>query len=144
MISRYTLVLLCAAVTSMPLGAEGSQKEPAGPVEDLIKRKVLWAVPVTRSGAAGWLLSEVASGPPDPRSAAHGITMGLKCSRRLDPNTPDDLCTNEGEWFLVPFTLDNYAERWYFLDTLPDSDAAATSAAASGAGSRKRRAEARR
>ena len=50
----------------------------------LLNRKVLWALPVARTGSPGWIVSQVRGGPSDPRSAALGVTMRLKCTKRLD------------------------------------------------------------
>jgi hypothetical protein len=79
----------------------------------LIKRMVLWCVAATRSGAPGWILSEVLGGPRDPKSAAMGITMRLKCNRRLDPGTPEDVVDADG--LDVAFNLDNYGTRWVIV-----------------------------
>lgn len=96
-----------------PTGFVLAEKPDAMPaVASLTRRKVLWALPVARRGSPGWIMSEVAGGPPDPSKAAMGITMRLKCTRRLDKETPDDLLNESVE---VPFNLDNYRERWWLL-----------------------------
>ena len=59
-------------------------------VSKLLKRKVLWVVEYDRHGSRNWIISQIASGPPDPRSAAQGVTFQLKCSKRLDQITQVD------------------------------------------------------
>jgi hypothetical protein len=88
----------------------------------LVKRKVLWAIQVTRLGSPGWIVCQVAGGPPDPRRASQGVTMCLKCTRRLDNGTPKDLI-GDGADNAVAFTLDNYGRRWCLLDEV-DQDSA--------------------
>jgi hypothetical protein len=88
----------------------------------LMKRKVLWALPVTDKGFPGWIVSEIAGGPPDPRSAMLGTTMRLKCTKKLDKNTPQDFVDNK-EGVRVAFTLDNYETRWCLLEPLSSDEA---------------------
>ena len=78
----------------------------------LLNTKVLWAIPVTASGAAGWIVSSVCGGPLTPSSALIGVTMRLKCTKRMDKATPADLLVEAVE---VAFNLDNYGTRWCML-----------------------------
>ena len=79
----------------------------------LLNRKVLWAIPVTSTGAPGWIVSSVAGGPLTPTSAMGGVTMRLKCTKKMDKKTPDDLLDDHVE---VAFTLANYSKRWCLLE----------------------------
>jgi hypothetical protein len=63
-------------------------------------------------------ISEIVSGPPDPASAALGITVQLKCTTRHDANTPEFLLK---ERVKAAFSLDNYGVRWFLLDKQPNS-----------------------
>jgi len=78
----------------------------------LLNTKVLWAIPVTASGAPGWIVSSVCGGPLTPSSALMGVTMRLKCTKRMDKATPADLLVEAVE---VAFNLDNYGTRWCML-----------------------------
>ena len=74
------------------------------------------ALQVTRQGSPGWIVCQVMDGPPDPRSAAQGITMRLKCTKKLDDRMPEELVGDSDR--AVAFTLDNYGRRWCLLDTM--------------------------
>jgi len=85
----------------------------------ILTRKVLWAIPVTASGAPGWIVSSVSGGPLTPSSALMGVTMRLKCTKRMDKATPNDLLKEPIE---VAFNLDNYGKRWCLLDEENESE----------------------
>lgn len=78
----------------------------------LLGRKVYWHVPLRLDGTPGWIVSEIACGAPDPQSAANGITMQVKSTRRLDGNAPVFLFR---EAYSVPFSLENYGESWFLF-----------------------------
>jgi hypothetical protein len=78
----------------------------------ILKRKVLWFLPVRLDGSAGWVVSEIAGGAPDPAAAASGVTMMLKTTRRMDANAPEWLILDR---FPASFSLDNYGEGWQLL-----------------------------
>ena len=83
----------------------------------LLNRKMLWAIPVTASGAPGWIVSAVdGGGPLTPSSALMGVTMRLKCTKRMDKATPNDLLKEPVE---VAFNLDNYGQ---LLDEKSESE----------------------
>jgi len=100
-----------------PIAPEGfgfaNQPTSMPAARTLINRKLLWAIPVTASGAPGWIVSMVGGGPLTPSSALMGVTMRLKCTKRLDKATPSDLLKEPVE---VAFSLDNYGKRWYMLE----------------------------
>jgi hypothetical protein len=79
----------------------------------LLKRRVMWFVPVRLDGTSGWIVSEIAGGAPDPRQAALGVTMQLKSNKNLDSNTPKWLLK---ELFNNKFNPQNYGEEWFLLN----------------------------
>ncbi len=52
-------------------------------MSELVGKRVLWALPLCKDGNPGWVMCEIFGGPPDPASAAQGITVQLRCSSRL-------------------------------------------------------------
>ena len=80
----------------------------------ILNSSVLWLVDATQSGVPGWIRSEVLGGPPDPKAAAQGITMRLRCNKRIDAKTPPNVIDKDNGT-LVAFTLDNYGKRWVML-----------------------------
>jgi hypothetical protein len=78
----------------------------------ILKSKVLWFVPACMDGNPGWVTSEIVAGAPDPLSAASGVTMVLKTTRRMDVNAPAWLIRDQ---FGAHFSLANYTEAWYLL-----------------------------
>ena len=81
----------------------------------LIKRTVLWAIPVARNGAPAWIRSVVDGGPLTPSSALLGVTMRLRCTLRLDKATPSNLLREPVE---VALNLENYGRRWFLLEEI--------------------------
>ena len=69
--------------------------------------------------APGWIVSAVGRGPLMPSNALTGVTMRLKCNKRMDKATPDDLLR---EPVAVAFNLDTYGKRWCLLDVRCESD----------------------
>lgn len=59
-------------------------------------KPVLWLVRVNASGKVGWIRSEVQGGPPDPTASARGVTMVLRCTKRIDRETPKDVIDKNG------------------------------------------------
>ena len=103
-----------AGVAVPPVGFALSAAPPIMPApRSLINRKVFWAIPVTALGGPGWIVSAVNGGPLTPSSALMGVTMRLKCTKRMDKTTPNDFLKEHVE---VAFNLDNYGKRWYLLD----------------------------
>ena len=82
----------------------------------LLTRSVLWLVDVTADGVPGWIRSEVAGGPSDPAARARGVTMRLKCTKRLDKATPREFFREEIE---VAHNLENYGTQWVLLGAAP-------------------------
>lgn len=78
----------------------------------LVKSRIMWAVDITKNGKKGWIVAEVIGGPPDPSSAARGITVQLKCSRRFDKNTPEFLLREKA---CAALSVENYGVSWYLL-----------------------------
>jgi len=102
-----------------PVAPEGFQLSPR-PTEfpsftKLLHRKVYWYIPLTANGSAGWIIAKITGGPPDPVSAAMGNTVRLSCTKRLDSNTPNFLCTGKTE-HPACFTVGNYGSRWFILE----------------------------
>ena len=54
-----------------------------------------------------------------PSNALTGVTMRLKCNKRMDKATPDDLLR---EPVAVAFNLDNCGKRWCLLDERSESE----------------------
>lgn len=81
-------------------------------MSELVGKRVLWALPVCKDGNPGWVMCEVFGGPPDPASAAQGITVQLRCSSRFDKNTPGFLLKDRAN---ASFQLQNYGVVWLLL-----------------------------
>ena len=81
----------------------------------LIKRKILWAIPVARNGAPAGIKSIVEGGPLTPSSALMCVTVRLRCTLRLDKATPSDLLK---EPVKVAVNLGNYVKRWFLLGSV--------------------------
>ena len=75
-------------------------------------RYIMWLVNVSADGSPAWIRGEVAGGPCDPLSRAHGVTMRLKCTWRLDAKTPKEYFKEQLE---AAFSLDNYGTMWVML-----------------------------
>jgi hypothetical protein len=77
---------------------------------------VYWKIPLTAAtGKPGWIVSHIASGPPDPISVTRGVTMTLRCRKKVDTNTPPNLYSNSP--VAVTLNLKNYGFSWYLLRT---------------------------
>ena len=77
--------------------------------------------------APGWIVSAVGRGPLMPSNALKGVTTRLKCTKRMDKATPDDLLREPADDLLrepvaVAFKLDNYGKRWCLLDERSESE----------------------
>ncbi len=78
----------------------------------LVHRRILWAIDICKDGNSGWIQCEIFGGPPDPARAAQGITVQLRCNRRVDANTPDYLLKDRAH---VAFSIENYGILWCLL-----------------------------
>ena len=67
-----------------------------------------------KAGVPDWIIAEIIGGPPDPVARANGITMQLRCSTRLDRQTPQYM-THKHTNQLVSFTEENYGCEWFLL-----------------------------
>ena len=105
-----------AIASKEPEGFKFADKPSKLPsLSTLLKRLVYWLVGVDAEGDCSWIKSEIAGGPTNSASAAGGVTMRIKCTKKLDKKTPLDIVDDQVE---VAFNCDNYGIRWFLLETL--------------------------
>lgn len=80
----------------------------------LTGRRVFWLVPANASGKPGWIVAEIAGGPPDPHAKRQGITFQLRCNKKLDSSTPHFMC-HKHNLQLVSLDKDTYGKDWYLF-----------------------------
>lgn len=84
-------------------------------VSSWLGRTVYWHSELSNGEKLGWIKTEICGGPNDYTEALSGITMKLKCDRRLDPKTPDCFKGKHACVVRVSLTPDNYGRKWFML-----------------------------
>jgi hypothetical protein len=83
-------------------------------VSRVVGKRIFWHIPLAGNGDPGWIIAEVAGGPPDPSARAKGMTMQLRCTRRIDANTPRFM-QHKHALQNVSLNEENYGVDWFLL-----------------------------
>lgn len=87
------------------------------PISKWLNRLIYWRSQLSDGELLNkWILTEIIGGPADPSEAMAGVTMRLKCSRRLDRSTPPCLQSKHGCIVQVALTAENYGSKWYLME----------------------------
>lgn len=86
------------------------------PISSWIKRLVYWRSQMPDGEVLAWIKAEIVGGPNDPAQAVSGVTMRLKCAKRLDDQTPSCFHSKVACIVQVALTPDNYARKWFLLE----------------------------
>jgi DDE superfamily endonuclease/Tc5 transposase DNA-binding domain len=108
------------ALQSPPSAPEGfcfaDRPTALPPISAWIKRGVYWRSQLPDGENLGWIKAEIVGGPNDPTDAISGVTMRLKCDKRLDPSTPKCFQGKFACIVQVALTPENYGTRWFLLE----------------------------
>jgi len=86
------------------------------PVSSWVKRVVYWRSQLPDGELLNWIKAEIVGGPNDPAQAVSGVTMRLKCDKRLDQGTPKCFQGKLACIVQVALTIENYGSKWFLLD----------------------------
>lgn len=88
------------------------------PISRWVNRIAYWRSELSNGEELGWIKAEIIGGPSDPSAAVSGVTMRLKCSKRMDPSTPSCLNSKQSCVVQVALTPDNYGRKWFLMKKL--------------------------